>query len=112
METPTVVIISCLAALGGLVGGFAGARLVSRSRLKTIRSEAAEILRVAREEADKVRKEAELKAKDDLYQQREEHKRETEQVRAELREQGLRLTRREDGLEEKHQALMKKERSL
>ncbi len=112
MEPPYVVLIAFLAALGGLAGGFAGARLVSRSRLKSLRGEGAEIIRAAREEAEKVRKEAELKAKDDLYRQREEFQRETEQTRAELREQGLRLTRREDGLEEKHQALVKKERTL
>jgi ribonuclease Y len=112
MEPPYVVLIAFLAALGGLAGGFAGARLVSRSRLKSLRGEGAEIIRTAREEADKVRKEAELRAKDDLYRQREEFQRETEQARGELREQGLRLTRREDGLEEKHQTLLKKERSL
>ncbi len=112
METPYVVIISCLAALGGLVAGYGGVRLVHRSRFKNIRSEADEILRAAREEAERVCKEAELKAKDDLYRQREEFKRETEQVRGELREQERRLSRREDGLEEKHQALVKKERSL
>jgi ribonuclease Y len=112
METPYVVIICCLAAFGGLLAGYAGVRLVHRSRCKNLRGEADEIVRAAHAEADKVRKEAELKAKDDLYRQREEFKRETEQVRAELREQERRLTRREDALEEKNQALLKKERSL
>jgi ribonuclease Y len=113
METSYVVIISCLAAVSGLVAGFyGGIRLVHRSRFKNLRGEADEIVRAARAEADKVCKEAELKAKDELYRQREEFKRETEQVRAELREQERRLTRREDALEEKHQALGKKERSL
>jgi ribonuclease Y len=103
------LIISCLAAL---VLGYAGARLLDRSRLKSVRTQAEDIAKSAREEADKIKKEAELKAKDDLYQQREEFKRETEQARAELREQERRLARREDGLEEKTRDLQKRERNL
>ncbi len=112
VEPLYVVLFSCLAALVGLSLGYAGVRLIDRSRLKGVRSRADEIARSAREEADKIKKEAELKAKDDLYQQREEFKRETEQVRGELREQERRLASREDGLEEKNQALQKRERSL
>jgi ribonuclease Y len=106
------LVISCLAALVGLSLGYVAARLLDRSRLKSVRSQAEEIAKSAREEAEKIKKEAELKAKDDLYQQREEFKRETEQVRGELREQERRLARREDGLEDKNQALQKRERSL
>jgi len=112
MEPPYVVLLSCLAALVGLSLGYAGVRLLDRSRLKGLRSQAEDIAKHAREEADKIKKEAELKAKDDLYQQREEFKRETEQVRGELREQERRLARREDGLEEKNKDLQKRERNL
>src|SRR5262249_50651147 len=52
------------------------------------------------------------KAKDDLYQKREELNRETERIRNELRQQEGRLDKREDGLEEKHQSLQKKAKSL
>jgi ribonuclease Y len=109
---PLEVTVGCLAALVGLVLGYAGARLFDRSRLKSVRTEAEAIAKNARDEADKIKKEAELKAKDDLYQQREEFKRETEQVRSELREQERRLARREDGLEEKNDAFQKRERNL
>jgi ribonuclease Y len=112
MEQLYLILSSCLAALLGGVLGYAGARLLDRSRLKSVRSQAEEIARNAREEAEKIKKEAELKAKDDLYQQREEFKRETEQIRGELREQERRLARREDGLEEKNRDLQKRERSL
>jgi ribonuclease Y len=106
-------IISCFAALlVGLVAGYGGARLLDRSRLKGVRSQAEALLQGARDEADTIRKEAELKARDDLYQQREQLQRETDQIRSELREQERRLDKREDSLEEKNQALQKKERSL
>ncbi len=109
---PVEYTIVALAVLAALAAGYGLARLLDRSRLKSVRSQAEEISKTAREEAEKIKKEAELKAKDDLYQQREEFKRETEQVRTELREQERRLAKREDGLEEKHQALLKKERNL
>ena len=112
MEPLYVLLISCLAALIGLMLGYAGARLLDRSRLQSVRTQAEQIAKSAREEAEKIKKEAELKAKDDLYQQREEFKRETEQARGELREQERRLARREDGLEEKSRELQKRERTL
>jgi ribonuclease Y len=112
MEQLYCVLISCLAALAGVLVGYGFARLLDRVRLKSVRLQAAEITRTAREEAEKVRKEAELKARDDLYQKRDEFNRESEQIRAELREQERRLDKREDSLEEKHQSLQKKERTL
>jgi ribonuclease Y len=109
---PVEYALNALCLVLALAAGYGAARLLDRSRLKSVRSQAEEIARTAREEAEKIKKEAELKAKDDLYQQREEFKRETEQARGELREQERRLAKREDGLEEKHQALLKKERNL
>ncbi|HZY85872.1 MAG TPA: ribonuclease Y [Gemmataceae bacterium] len=109
---PVEYALNALCLLAALAAGYAVARLLDRSRLKSVRSQAEVIAKTAREEAEKLKKEAELKAKDDLYQQREEFKRETEQARSELRDQERRLAKREDGLEEKNQALLKKERSL
>jgi len=106
------VLIGVLAAVGGLAAGWLGAWLLGRSRLAGVRNRAAEITAAARAESEKILKEAELKAKDDLYQKREELNREMEQVRAELRDQERRLDKREDSLEEKNQALQKKERTL
>jgi ribonucrease Y len=112
MEPLHCVIISGLAALLGVVAGYAGARLRDRSRLTNVHVQAETITRSAREEAEKLKKEAELKAKDELYQKLEEFKRDTEQARGELREQEKRLDKREDSLEQKSQSLNKKERSL
>jgi ribonuclease Y len=112
MEPLTAALVGCSAALAGVAAGYAGARAVDRSRGKTARGQADEIVAAARAEADKTRREAELQAKDDLYQKREELKREAEQVRGDLREQERRLAKREDAQEEKHQALLKKERAV
>jgi ribonuclease Y len=112
VEAYVCVLISILTALAGLGLGYAAARLLDRSRLRTVRSQAEAITTAGREEAEKFKKEAELRAKDDLYQKREELNREMEQARAELREQERRLDKREDSLEEKNQTLHKKARSL
>jgi ribonuclease Y len=107
------ILFSCLAALIlGSVVGFVAAHFLNRSRLRGVQAQAEEVRRTAQADADKVRKEAELKAKDDLYQKREELNREIEQKRNELRQQEGRLDKREDGLEEKHQSLQKKAKSL
>jgi ribonuclease Y len=106
------VIIGLLAALGGLAAGYVSARLLDRLRMKSVRGQAEEITRIALEDAEKLKKEAELKAKDELYKKREELEREIDLARGEVREQERRLGKREDGLEEKYQALQKKERTL
>ena len=112
MEPLYVVVLSCLTLVVGLLGAWVGIRLIDRYRLQDVRQQADVIVRAAREDAETIKKEAELKARDDLYQQREAFTRETEQVRGELREQERRLDKREDSLEEKSQSLQKKERSL
>jgi ribonuclease Y len=106
------LLYAILGGLGGLVLGYVIVRALDRSRLKTVRGQAEEIVRGARDSAEALIKEAELKAKDDLFQLREALNREMEQMRAELREQERRLDKREDSLEEKNQGLQKKERSL
>jgi hypothetical protein len=62
VETLTCILISSLAALAGLAIGYALARLLDRSRLRTVRTEAEAIAAKARLEAEKVIKEAELQA--------------------------------------------------
>jgi ribonuclease Y len=106
------LILCCLAALVGIGVGYAAARIVDRSRLKSVRTETEHLRRQAHEEAESLKKAAELKAKDELYQKREELNREIEQLRGELRDQERRLDKREDSLEEKNKDLQKKERAI
>ncbi|HKI33727.1 MAG TPA: ribonuclease Y [Gemmataceae bacterium] len=110
---PSAVALSItLAALFGLLLGLGGARLLDRFRLNSVQARVAEITKRAEEDADTIRKRAEVDAKDELFKKREDFNREMDQSRTELREQERRLDKREDGLEQKHQALAKKEKSL
>src|SRR6516162_1793450 len=83
--------IICLAALVALAVGFGLARLLDRFRLDNAQARVTELIEHANKEADNLLKEAELKAKDDLYKKREEADREAEQKRNELQEQQRRV---------------------
>ncbi len=112
MEIPLVILACCLALLLGGMAGFGITRLIDRSRLTSIRTQGLEILEAARKEAETLLKSAELSNKEELFKQRELLEREAELKRNELRDQERRLDKREDSLEQKHQAQLKKERAL
>src|SRR6516165_4679533 len=112
MDPLHCVVLIGLAALVGVSVGYGVARIVDRIRLTGSRASAAVIRAQAQKEAENIRKEAELRVKDDLYQKREEFNREAEKTRAELRDQERRLEKREDGIEQNHQHQVKKERAL
>jgi ribonuclease Y len=104
-------------SLLGLLIGVGGCLLRDRSR--RTRGEALhahavaqseEIIAQARKEADNLYKEADLRAKDELFQKRNEFNIEMEKGRAEVREQERRLEKREDAAEQKQRELSKKER--
>jgi ribonuclease Y len=92
--------------------GFFLARLQDRARGSYARTKAADITEQAKREADNLLKDSELKAKDELFKKREEFNREMEKARAEVRDQERRLEKREDVLDQKHQAQLKKDRTL
>lgn len=115
-EFPWVWIIAA-ASLGLLIGigavvmrhrAQATADKANHDRLVT---QSQEILAQARKESENLYKEADLRAKDELFQKRAEFSREMEQARAELREHERRLEKREDGIEQQQRDLSKKERA-
>ncbi len=112
MDPLTCVILVCLAALVASGVGYTVARMQDRFRLTSAQARVEEILGQARKGADNLIKEAELRAKDELYKKREEFNREIDKARNELRDQERRLDKREDSLEQKHQSQVKRERTL
>jgi ribonuclease Y len=106
------VILALVAALVGVVCGYSGARILDRTRLRDAKARAEELERLAKERIENLEKEAELRAKDELFKKREEFNRDMEQARGKLAEQERRLEKREDSLEQKHQTQVKREKSL
>src|SRR3989337_191635 len=86
--------------------------LVYRKRQSANEKKLKQLIEESTRAAEKVRKEAELAAKADLYQRREAFERETQETRMELKQQERRLSKREDNLERKMELLTKKEREL
>ncbi len=113
MGDALILVLSVVGALlGGAVVGYGVTRFLDRSRQASAKSQAAEILEQARREADNTRKAAELEARSELFQKREEFERDIGKTRNELRDHEHRLEKREEGLEQKHQLLLKKDRAL
>ncbi|MEX0716670.1 MAG: ribonuclease Y [Planctomycetaceae bacterium] len=98
-----------LAALAvGAAAGFFFERMRQRAALQT----RDDILRNAEREADNIRRQQELAAKEDLIQRREALEKESNAVRDELRDQERRLDKRESHLDELQEDFRKRERML
>jgi ribonuclease Y len=87
-------------ALGVLVHRFVYLRITARRRADA-RAEGEQALARAREEADRVLKEAQVRARDEVVTRREEFERESEKARAEVREMERRLSRKEETLDQR-----------
>ncbi len=101
-----------LATVSGIVLGFGAFYLYSLYIRKSTATEAARILQQARDDADKIRKEAQLSAKEEIFKHREQFEKETQDIKKELRAFERRLTRREDTLDQKSDFIIKKEKEL
>jgi ribonuclease Y len=116
MSVEQCVVWICVAAMVALGSGALATykiiRRQDRANLSSAQLRAAELVAQATKEAENVRKEAELRAKDELFHKRDDFSREIEQARNELRDQERRVDKREDSLEQKHQAQVQKERNL
>jgi ribonuclease Y len=103
-------------ALGGLlVGFFAGRHLYYRflaAREADAKARAEEILRHGREESDRLVKEAQVSARDEVVTRREEFEREAEKARAEIRDLEMRITKREETLDGRDADLTQRDKRL
>ncbi len=102
--------------LCGLVGGFFASwfimTIIGKSRIKDAEDKAAVINRDAESQAQNIIKTAQLEAKSEQIQKREEFDKETSKIRNELRETEKHLTKREDSVDRKWENLTAKEKNL
>jgi ribonuclease Y len=112
MEFFPYLLGALVAVVVAVPAGYLVARWQDRVRLSSARSQITEITAQAKREAENILKDSELRAKDEFFKKREEFNREIEKARVETREQERRLEKREDMLDQKHQAQLKKERTL
>ncbi len=107
-----ILVVALVALLLGcaLAGGVAF--LVLRSRRGAAEVEAEALAARARADAERIRREAEVAARDELLKLRDEHDRRIEGEREELRERERVQQKREDGFAEREAALEKRQRML
>lgn len=103
-----------ISLLVGLVIGVGGAALayfvLLSAGLKTARAQAGLLIDNANVQVENLKKQADLDAKAEVLRRRESLEHEVEVARRELREQEIRLEKREDSLDQKLELLTKKER--
>ncbi len=111
-QTINILFGLLLGLLIGIVGGLAAHQVLGRMGIRTARSEAQEILATAQLQAETIRKESDLRAKEEVLQRREALEREVEEARRALRDQEVRLEKRADTLDLKLDFINKKERDF
>ncbi len=107
----TVVVGLILAGLGGLLGWFLNNRLGGKS-LEATQKRAEEILRVARRDADKERRAAVLKARQDLYRQRNKAERDLRSKKGQLAKRERELNRSRQNLKDVEADLASRKEAL
>jgi ribonucrease Y len=107
------ILLGLLAGLVlGLGGGLVALQVLSRMGLRAARAQAQDVLAAANLQAETIRKEADLQAKEEALRRREAIDREVEEARKGLREHEMRLEKRADLLDQKLDLITKKERDL
>jgi len=105
-----------LFALGGLAVGFVLGRFVYHrfvsAQKADARTQCEEILKHGRDEAGRLVKEAEIRARDEAVTRREEFDREAEKARAEIRDTERRIMKREESLERRDEQISRRDKQL
>ena len=96
----------------GIAMGYFICILVYKKKQASSEKRVKRIIEESLQNAEKIKKEADLAAKAELYQRREAFEKETQETRMESRLQEKRLSKREDNLERKMELLTKKERYI
>ncbi len=112
MENIGSMFIVIFVGLGCIIAGFFLNSFLSSKRTKEAQAGAADIRQLAQREAETIRKEAELQAKDILLKMRQEFEVQTKEKRDELTASEKRILSREENLEKRVDLLEKKEKDL
>ena len=104
--------IFMFAAIACVIGGFFLNRFLGGKRTQDAQKGASEIRDLAKREADTIKKEAELQAKDLLLKMRQDFEKETKERKDELNNVEKRILQREENLDKRVDLLEKKEKDL
>jgi len=99
-------------AAAGLIAGVLIRRFIFESRLESLEKISKKILEDAHKEAKNIKKEADLQAKDRLYQMKQDFERETRESKQELLDAERRFLQKEAALDKKAEVLESQEADL
>jgi ribonucrease Y len=111
MEPITIISILLGLFVGAVVGYFIR-KSIAEAKIAGAKNAAEQILEDGKREADSLKKEALLEAKDEIHRLRTEAEREVRERRNELQKQENRLLQREENLDRKDESLNKRENLL
>ncbi|MDU0812775.1 ribonuclease Y [Bacillus siamensis] len=110
--TLMTVLISILLTLLGLVVGYYVRKTIAEAKIAGARGAAEQILEDAKRDAEALKKEALLEAKDEIHTLRIDAEQEVRERRNELQKQENRLLHKEENLDRKHEGIDKREAML
>ncbi|EIJ81422.1 phosphodiesterase [Bacillus methanolicus PB1] len=109
---PITIISILLGLFVGAVVGYLIRKSIAEAKITGAKNAAEQILEDARRQADALKKEALLEAKDEIHKLRTEAEREVKERRIELQKQENRLLQKEENLDRKDETLDKREALL
>ncbi|MGQ9024857.1 ribonuclease Y [Bacillus licheniformis] len=110
--SPLAILISILLSLFCLVVGYYVRKIIAEAKISGARNAAEQILGDAKRDAEALKKEALLEAKDEIHTLRIEAEQEVRERRNELQKQENRLLQKEENLDRKDESLDKREAML
>ncbi len=106
-------IVSSIILLGiGVLAGYFFYRFTAKNKISNAKSVADDILAEARKEAENLKREKIVEAKDELYKARSDFEKETKDRRVELQNMEKRILQKEDNLDKKYDQLSLKEKQF
>jgi len=108
----TTAIVGTVCVAAGAGACFVIQRVVQQIRKQSLEEELAHRVEMARQEAENIRKTAELDATREIMERRERFNQEMEKIQEQLREQERRLSKREDTLDRQAEQLLERENEL
>ncbi|RLB11878.1 MAG: ribonuclease Y [Deltaproteobacteria bacterium] len=112
MSVVYVIIFTGLAFVLGIPVGFFIRRKFVESKLEKVEEYSKKIISQAQKEADNIKKEAELKAKDLLYQMKMEFEKEAKEKKEQLLLQEKRLIHKEENIDKKIEQIERREEKI
>lgn len=109
---PSTIIISIAVGLVALVAGYMVRYLVVEKRVRSAQDESSRIIAEAQKDADRIRREAAVDAKDEAHKIRQQAEQEARERRRELQHQERRLVHKEEILDKKMESLEQKEAAV